>query len=89
MEQLTLIDNEINALVDKIKLYIKQAYKDNNYVGYVLFNLDCKPKRFDAICLYYDTIFLRDDDGYDYHINSLTDINELYGILMAMYALGK
>lgn len=85
VDRFALREKQLRTLTNEIKNDIKTIYKDNCFKGYVCFNLSCKPKRFDAVCIHYDTLFLRDDDGYDYHIDNINDINELLEVLMCMY----
>lgn len=78
---------ELNNLVKGIKEDIKTMYKELGCNGYVVFYDYCKPKKFDAVCIHCDTLFFRDDDGYDYHSDNVNNVDDLLTILRAMHHL--
>ena len=71
VDRFALREKQLRTLTNEVKNDIKTIYKDNCFKGYVCFNLSFKPKRFDAVFIHYDTLFLSDDDGYDNNDNSI------------------
>lgn len=80
---------EFRNLVQRIKEDIKAVYFEKGYYAgqIVEFMYTSKPSDFAYVYVCQGTLYLRDNDGYDFHSDNLNDITALLEILRAMYHL--
>jgi hypothetical protein len=76
------------ALVQGIKADIKEVLVEKGYGDfskYAHFSITCKPDRFKGVAIMYNTLFFLDNEGNEWHSDNVNELEELLGILRAMY----
>lgn len=76
------------ALVQGIKADIKEVLVEKGYGDfgkYAHFSITCKPDRFKGVAVMHNTLFFLDNDNCEWHSDNVNDLEELLGILRAMY----
>ena len=76
------------ALIQGIKADIKEVLAEKGYGDfgkYAHFSITCKPDRFKGVAIKYNTLFFLDNDDREWHSDNVMDLDELLGILRAMY----
>lgn len=92
MERLKKRQEERSALVLNIREDIKSMLIESGYgdcSGYASFEWSCKPDRFKSIGIDFGQLYLRDNDGNDYHIETICNVDELLLILRAMHYIKR
>lgn len=82
-------EKDVRNLVQRIKEDIKAVYFEKGYYAgqIVKFMFTSKPTDFAYVYVSQNTLYLRDNDGYDFHSDNVNDITTLLEILRAMYHL--
>ena len=82
-------EKEVRNLVQGIKEDIKAVYSEKGYYAgqIVKFMYTSKPTDFAYVYVCQGTLYLRDNDGYDFHSDNVNDVAVLLEILRAMYHL--
>lgn len=82
-------EKEFRNLVQRIIEDIKAVYFEKGYyAGQVVeFMYTLKPVNFAYVYVSQNTLYLRDNDGYDFHSDAVYSTTDLLEILRAMYHL--
>jgi hypothetical protein len=82
-------EKDVRNLVQRIVEDIKAVYFEKGYYAgqVVKFMRTAKPTNFAYVYVSQNTLYLRDDDGYDFHSDVVYDTMALLDILRAMYHL--
>ena len=79
---------EKSVLVQGIKSDIKEMLLELGYgdsSGYAEFQWTCKPDRFKSIGIDFGQLYLKDNDGNEWHSDNIYNVEELLYILRAMH----
>lgn len=82
-------EKDVRNLVQRIVEDIKAVYFEKGYYAgqVVKFMYTLKPTNFAYVYVSQNTLYLRDNDGYDFHSDAVYNTTELLEILRAMYHL--
>lgn len=79
---------ELSNLLKGLKDDIKKMYKELGYNSeFVYFMYSCVPQGYKAISVVNSTIFLKDDNGCDWHEDNITNVYTLLVVLKSMHHL--
>lgn len=88
MSRFALRTKELSMFILNVKQDIKAMYHELGYKSEVVkFMFTCLPQDYSAVYVSNGTLFLRDNDGNDWHEEYLNDVRNLMGILKAMHHL--
>lgn len=88
VDRFAVRQKEKYALIQGIKADIKEVLAEKGYGDfgkYAHFSITCKPDRFKGVAIKYNTLFFLDNDDREWHSDNVMDLDELLGILRAMY----
>lgn len=88
MDKYTQRINELYTFVRNLKEDIKSMYNELGYKNeFVEFIFTCMPKGHTAIAVLNGTLYLKDNEGIDWHEDYLNDVSILMSVLRAMHHL--
>jgi hypothetical protein len=88
MDRFAIRLEELQALMRSLKEDIKKMYKELGYNSeFVYFMYSCVPQGYKAISVVNNTIFLKDDNGCDWHEDNIANVYTLLVVLKSMHHL--
>ena len=88
MDKFAIRLEELQVLMRSLKEDIKKMYKELGYNSeFVYFMYSCVPQGYKAISVVNNTIFLKDDNGCDWHEDNITNVYTLLVVLKSMHHL--